>query len=82
VSAWLATVRVEVVKMAVPPLSVPVKMGLPPSVNVTVPVALAGITFAVKVTGFPLAAGLGEATSVVVVGDLVTVMPKEDELPA
>jgi hypothetical protein len=43
-------------------------MGLPPSVNVTVPVALAGITFAVKVTGFPLAAGLGEANNPVIVG--------------
>ena len=44
---------VEMCNVAVPPLSVPVPMDVPLSLNVTVPVAALGETVAVKVTEPP-----------------------------
>ena len=51
----MPTANAEVVNVAMPPLSVPVPIGLPPSRNVTVPVGVpapgaTGETVAVKVT--------------------------------
>ena len=51
----MPTARADVVNVAMPPLSVPVPIGLPPSRNVTVPVAVpapgaTGDTVAVNVT--------------------------------
>jgi hypothetical protein len=42
-------------------------MVLAPSLKITVPVALAGVTVAVRITVCPLTAGLGEGTSAVTV---------------
>ena len=47
------TDRVLVDKVAVPALRVPVPSTVAPSKKVTVPVAVAGNTVAVKVTGVP-----------------------------
>ncbi len=46
-------VRVCIVNVAVPLLSVPAPSGLPPSKNVTLPDAALGVTVAVKVTELP-----------------------------
>jgi hypothetical protein len=51
------TARVEVLNVAVPLLSVPVPIAAPLSLNVTVPVAVLGVTVAVKVTEVPAVAG-------------------------
>ena len=58
VMVWLATVREEVAKVAMPPLRVPEPMGVPPSRNWTVPVGVpapgaTALTVAVKVTDWP-----------------------------
>ena len=55
VMLWLPLDRVDVVVLAVPPLSVPVPMVVAPSLNVTFPVGVpapgeTGATVAVKVT--------------------------------
>ena len=60
-----------------PPLNVPVPMGLPPSRNVTVPVAVpapdaTGETVAVKVTDCPKTDGLRDEARVVLVDALLT----------
>jgi len=47
---WLPTERLEVAKVATPPLTVPVPSVVAPSKNVTIPVAVEGDTVAVKVT--------------------------------
>ena len=47
-------------KDAIPPAAVPVPMGMPPSLKVTVPVAPA-VTVAVKVTELPYVEGSEEA---------------------
>jgi hypothetical protein len=47
------TDRVEMVNVAVPPLSVPVPIDVPLSLNVTVPVAVLGVTVAVNFTDAP-----------------------------
>jgi hypothetical protein len=51
--------RVEVMNVAVPLLSVPPPIALPPSMNVTVPVAVLGVTLAVNVTALPKIEGSG-----------------------
>ena len=43
----------ELLKVACPLLSVPVPTAVPPSLNVTVPVARKGVTIAVNVTELP-----------------------------
>ncbi|WWP76932.1 hypothetical protein WDM22_28685 [Bradyrhizobium septentrionale] len=62
----------EVVKVATPPLTVPVPIGVPPSENVTVPVGdseveIAGVMVAVNVTDWPTVLGLADDANAVVV---------------
>ena len=75
--------------MAIPPLSVPVPIGLPPSRKVTVPVGVpapgaTAETVAVKVTDCPKTDGLADDVTVVAVSALFTTcgFPVSDpELP-
>src|SRR4051812_27911107 len=62
---WLPTLRAAVGNVAVLPDTVPVPNVVPPSLNVTVPVAPL-VTVAVKVTDCPDVLGLGALVSVVV----------------
>jgi len=55
------------VKVAVPPLRLAVPRVVEPSRNVTFPVAVDGVTTAVKVTVWPEADGFGETDSAVLV---------------
>ena len=48
--AWLPAAKAEVVSVAVPELSAELPMLVAPSKNVTVPVAVEGVTAAVNVT--------------------------------
>jgi len=57
----------ETAMVALPLPSVTVPSVVVPSLKVTVPVALEGVTLAVRVTGFPALAGFGEAERVKVV---------------
>ena len=57
--------------VATPPLSVPVPRVVAPSLNVTVPVALEGVTAAASVTAAPNVDGFGAEVMVVVVADLI-----------
>jgi len=50
---WFPTLRLEVDRLAIPPLSVPLPMETPPSKNVTAPVAAEGEMVAVMVTICP-----------------------------
>jgi hypothetical protein len=61
-----------VLNVAVPLDKVPVPMVVAPSLNVTVPVAVDGVTVAVKMTGLPYADGLADDETVVVVVDRPT----------
>jgi hypothetical protein len=54
-------------KVAEPPLMIPVKSVVAPSLNVTLPVALAGDTAAVNVTFTPRVDGFNDDVRVVVV---------------
>src|SRR5579872_5194593 len=68
---WLPAVRAEVLKLAIPPESVPVPIGLPPSRNITVPVGVpepgaTAVTVAVRVTASPKTEGLTDEVTVVV----------------
>lgn len=72
--------RVEVLKVAVPLLSVRVPIATPLSLNVTVPVAVLGVTVAVKVTEFPAINGFELELSVVVVLATFTVCVNVDEV--
>jgi hypothetical protein len=70
------TASVDVVNVALPPLSVPVPSTLVPSLNVTDPVGVPVVddfTVAVKVTGFPCFEGLSEELTVLDVAAFVTV---------
>lgn len=71
-------------KVATPPLSVPVPIGLPPSRNVTVPVGVPAPdeTVAVKVTDCPKTEGLLLEATVVEVLAWLTVSEAEAVLPA
>ena len=53
--------------MATPPLRVQDPMGVDPSRKMTCPVAVPGVTVAVKVIGCPCVAGLAEDVNVVTV---------------
>ena len=86
---WLATVRLEVLKLAVvvPPLvaKLPWPMLVPPSEKVTSPVGLPGllsVNVAVKVTLWPQTDGLVEDTTAVVLLAFVTVWVMAVELLA
>src|SRR5208283_5213389 len=77
--------RVDVVKLAVPPLSVAVPRVLEPSMNVAVPVGVpppgeTGLTVAVKVTAWPATDGLREETTLVVVLACLTVWVRAAEV--
>jgi hypothetical protein len=50
---WNPTASVDIEKVAIPPLNVPVPRVVAPSRNITVPVAAAGATVAVRVTDCP-----------------------------
>jgi len=65
------TDKLELAKVAVPPLSVPVPNVVTPSLNVTVPVGVlepgaAAVTVAVKVTDWPKTEGFCELLTAVV----------------
>ena len=67
---WPPTASELVVKLAVPPDTVPVPSVVAPSVNVTVPVGVPGeveLTVAVNVTVWPKTLGLAEDANAVVV---------------
>src|SRR5262245_3066066 len=66
--AWLPTDSAAVESVAVPPLSSAVPRELAPSKNCTLPVAAAGDTVAVNVTGCPDVDGFADEAIVVVVG--------------
>ncbi len=80
VIGWLPTMRVEVDKVALPPLNVPLPSVVAPSKNVTVPVAVDGETVAVKVTICPEVDGLRPDVVVVVVAALFTVCERAAEV--
>jgi hypothetical protein len=78
VIVWLPTVNVDVVKVALPPESVPAPMLTPPSRNVTVPVGVpepgdAALTVAVNVTVWPNVEGFSDEVTVVELESLFTV---------
>src|SRR5216683_412697 len=85
---WLATLRVEILKLAVAVpapllLSVPCPMLAPPSEKTTTPVGLVGpltVTVAVKATLCPHTAGLVPDTTAVVLLALLTVWVSAAEL--
>jgi hypothetical protein len=72
-----------VLNVARPPDKMPVPRTVAPSLNVTVPVAAAGVTVAVKVTELPkVDVGLLDVTTVVVAaGFTVWVMPGDVDPP-
>lgn len=75
---WLPTLRLEVVKVATPPPSGAVPIGLPPSTKVTVPVGVPGAggtadTVAVKVTAGVTKDGFADDVTVVTVLPLLLV---------
>src|ERR671926_342487 len=65
--AWLPTASDEVVNVATPPESTALPSAVAPSVKLTVPLAVDGVTVAVNVTGWPNVDGLDDDVSVVVV---------------
>jgi len=67
VNGWLPTERVERTSLALPLPMVAVPRVVVLSLKVTVPVALKGLTVAVRVTCCPALAGFGEAERLVVV---------------
>ncbi len=76
----MPTVKLEVVKLALPPESVTLPRVFVPSLNVTVPVGVpikekVGATVVVKVTGWPDLEGFWE---LVVVGKLPPVLRKTE----
>jgi len=81
VRVWLPTGRPEAVKLAVPLAMGWVLSVVVPSLKVTVPVAVEGITAAVRVTTCPKTAGFGETTIVVVEGATIGVPTTENAPP-
>ena len=63
---WVPTARVEVGRVATPPLRPAVPSTVKPSRKVTLPVAVLGVTVAVNVTDWSATDGLGEEVRVVV----------------
>jgi len=55
---WLPTLRLEVERVAMPPLRVALPMFVSPSKKLTIPLAVAGVTLAVRVTNCPELDGL------------------------
>jgi hypothetical protein len=82
-SVWLPAASDEVVTVAVPPLRVTLPRVVEPSWKVTVPVAEAGLTVAVRVTGCPKVEDIGITEREVVVVERPTDSVTEfDELAA
>ena len=73
-----------VLRVAVPPLRVPLPMAVPPSRKVTVPVDADGFTLALSVTAWPVLTLLLEVLSVtlVLMGALTTSLTWFDVLAA
>ena len=67
VSEWLPSARLLTVMDPDPLPRMAVPMVVAPSLNVTVPVAVDGVTVAVSSTPLPKPAGFGDAVSAVVV---------------
>ncbi len=81
---WVATPRLEVVRLALPLLKVTLPSELEPSLKVTVPVGvpLPGApaeTVAVKVTDWPKTDGFADDVTEVPVASLVTVSVRIDD---
>jgi len=72
--------RVAVLYVALPLLSVPVPSVVLPSLNVTVPVAVDGVTVAVNVTDAPNVEGFADEDTAVVVDALLTVCVRAEEV--
>ena len=70
----------EVLKVAVPLLTLPVPSVVLPSLNVTVPVAVVDEIVAVNVTEEPTADGFEDDETVVVVLALLTVCVRADDV--
>jgi hypothetical protein len=75
---WEPAPNDEVLKVAVPPLSVPVPKVVVPSLKVTVPVGVptpgdTGTTVAVNITDWPKSEGLSEEVTLEVVAAWLTV---------
>jgi hypothetical protein len=73
-------VSADVLNLAVPLDKAPVPRVVVPSMNVTVPVAPATVTVAVKVTELPYADGLKDDTTPVVVDAVFTVCERTDDV--
>jgi len=71
---WLLGVNIEIVNIACPELRLTAANGVAPSLKVIVPVAEAGETAAVKVTGLLYTEGFAEEVVVVVELALLTVI--------
>ena len=67
-------------KSAFPPLRLAVPNVVPPSVNVTAPVAAEGVTVAVKVTEVPYVEGLADEVNVTVELALFTVCVSAEDV--
>ena len=79
-----ATVKVEVEKDALPPLTVPLPRVVDPSLNVTVPVGVPepeGVMVAVNFTACPNCDGLFEEVTTVLVEASMTCLSADDVLP-
>jgi hypothetical protein len=74
------TASVEVLKVACPLLIVPVPSVVLPSLNVTVPVAVAGVTVAVNVTEEAYVDGFADEARATVVLTLLTVCVSTDDV--
>ncbi|GAO05929.1 hypothetical protein TPA0598_01_02990 [Streptomyces lydicamycinicus] len=86
-TVWVPTLNAFVETLAVPPDSVPVRVGPPLMTKVTVPVGVpapgaTGATIAVKVTVSPKTDGSGAEVTVVVVADGMTVWVSVPTEPA
>ena len=80
--AWLPTVSAVVLSDAVPPLTVAVPITVAPSRNCTLPVAVAGDTVAVTVTGVPKTDGFADEINATAELALLTVCINAAEVDA
>lgn len=80
VMEWEATDKADVLNFATPPDNVPVPRTVVLSLKVTVPVAVDGVTVAVKVTRSPEVDGLSDDVTPVDVDALLTINVPEAEL--
>ena len=77
---WVSTDKADVFNIATPPDNVPVPKTVVSSLKVTVPVAVVGVTVAVKVTRSPKVDGLSDDVTPVDVDALLTINVPEAEL--